>query len=326
MRGDGSISIGVSLAGTVPPGRLIDAYQLIEKRGFREIWVHEDYFYHGGFSAAAIALQATRHIAVGIGIVSAVVRHPAATAMEIATLAGTYPGRLRVGIGHGAPAWMKQVGLYPKSPLQSLREVLTSVRRLLAGERLTQTGLFTFDGVQLTHPVPGVPLYTGVIGPKSLALSGEIADGTVITVMSSPKYIAYAREITARAAVQAGHARVHELPALTLCFVDRDAKMARRAARSTVAQLLAAAGPDILTNAHGIDAQLADMIARGGAQVIEAEMPEDWIDWFVAAGEPEQCRERIQSLARAGATSVVLTLSDAATIQSNIDLLADHLL
>jgi alkanesulfonate monooxygenase SsuD/methylene tetrahydromethanopterin reductase-like flavin-dependent oxidoreductase (luciferase family) len=326
MRNSGSISIGVSLAGTVPPGQMVEAYQLIERRGFREIWVHEDYFYHGGFSAAAIALQATRSVTVGIGIVSAVVRHPAATAMEVATLAATYPKRLQVGIGHGAPAWMKQLGLHPKSPLKALREVLTSVRRLLAGETLTQTGLFTFDGVQLTHPVPDVPLYAGVIGPKSLTLSGEIADGTVITVMSSPKYIAYAREITAGAAERAGHARAHELPALTLCFVDRDAKIARREARRTVAQMLAAAGPDILTHSYGIDDQLADMITRGGAPVVEAEMPENWIDWFVAAGEPGQCLERIHALALAGATSVILTLTDATKIRSSIDLLAENVL
>jgi 5,10-methylenetetrahydromethanopterin reductase len=326
MSSSGSISLGVSLGGAISPALLVDAYQLIEKRGFREIWIHEDYFYHGGFSAAAIALQATRHIAVGIGIVSAVVRHPAATAMEVATLATTYPGRLRVGIGHGAPMWMKQLGLYPKSPLRALREVMTSVRRLLDGETLTQSGLFTFDAVQLTHPAPGVPLYAGVIGPKSLALSGEIADGTVLTVMSGPKYIAYARDVTAGAAKQAGRSRVHELPALTLCFVDRDERVARSNARRVVAKMLAEAGPDILTNLYGIDAQLSDMIARGGTHIVEAEMPEEWIDWFVAAGEPAQCLERIRALASAGATSVILTLTDAAQIRSSVDLLADQIL
>ena len=100
-----SISVGVSLASSIPVTRLVEAYQLAELRGFDELWVHEDYFYHGGFAAAATALQATQHIAVGIGIVSAMVRHPAVTAMEIATLAGAHPGRLRVGIGHGAPQW-----------------------------------------------------------------------------------------------------------------------------------------------------------------------------------------------------------------------------
>src|ERR1700685_713267 len=182
-----SVPVGVSFASTIPVSQLINAYQRAEQCGFDELWVHEDYFYHGGFAAAATALKATERIAVGIGIVSAMVRHPAVTAMEIATLAGAHPGRLRVGIGHGAPEWMRQLGLQQKSPLSALREVLTSVRRLLGGETLSQSGLFHFDAVRLAYPNPEVPLYTGVIGPKSLALSGESADWTVIPVIVGGK-------------------------------------------------------------------------------------------------------------------------------------------
>jgi alkanesulfonate monooxygenase SsuD/methylene tetrahydromethanopterin reductase-like flavin-dependent oxidoreductase (luciferase family) len=35
----------------------------------------------------------------GVGIVAAVARHPAVTAMEVASLARTYPGRFSAGIG-----------------------------------------------------------------------------------------------------------------------------------------------------------------------------------------------------------------------------------
>jgi alkanesulfonate monooxygenase SsuD/methylene tetrahydromethanopterin reductase-like flavin-dependent oxidoreductase (luciferase family) len=106
----------------------------VEDLGFAELWLSEDYFFLGGFASAAIALQATRKIPVGIGVVASVVRHPAVTAMEIATLAGAFPGRLYPGIGHGVPVWMKQVGIYPKSVLGTLRESVTGIRRLLAGE------------------------------------------------------------------------------------------------------------------------------------------------------------------------------------------------
>lgn len=326
MSNDGSISLGISFGSNIPPASLIEASRRIERHGFHEIWVHEDYFFHGGLCAAAMVLQATQKIPVGIGVVSAMVRHPAVTAMEIATVAGVHPGRLRVGIGVGATHWMKQLGLYPKSQLQALREVITTIRRLLAGEALTQTGLFMLDNVQLTHPVEAVPLYAGVIGPKSLALSGEIADGTVVSMMAGPRYVTKAREITSDAAAKAGHGRGHDLPTLAFCFADRDGKAARAVARNAVAQMLALTGPDLLTSAYGIDDQLRDMLARGGPEIIETEMPESWIDWFVVAGEPEQCLERIRDLARAGSTSVVLSLSDPATLDSSIDLLGEQVL
>ena len=320
------LSVGVSIASTIPVARLIESYRLAEQSGFDELWIHEDYFYHGGFAAAAMALTATARIAVGIGVVSALVRHPAVTAMEIATLAGAHPGRLRVGIGHGAPEWMRQLGLKPKSPLGALREVLTSVQRLLRGETLSQSGLFHFDAVRLAYPSPDVPLYTGVIGPKSLALSGEIADGTVVTVMAGPKYVERARQITADAAARAARASAHLLPTLTYCFIDRDGAAARRAARAAIAQMLALAGPDLLTQVYGIDDALRDMIARGGANVVEAEMPDEWIDWFAAAGEPDRCLERLRSLQGAGSTSVILALTEPATVRSSLSLLAAEVL
>ena len=320
------LSVGVSIASTIPVARLIESYRLAEQSGFDELWIHEDYFYHGGFAAAAMALTATTRIAVGIGVVSALVRHPAVTAMEIATLAGAHPGRLRVGIGHGAPEWMRQLGLKPKSPLGALREVLTSVQRLLRGETLSQSGLFHFDAVRLAYPSPDVPLYTGVIGPKSLALSGEIADGTVVTVMAGPKYVERARQITAEGAARAGRASAHLLPTLTYCFIDRDGAAARRAARAAIAQMLALAGPDLLTQVYGIDDALRDMIARGGANVVEAEMPDEWIDWFAAAGEPDRCLERLRSLQGAGSTSVILALTEPATVRSSLSLLAAEVL
>jgi 5,10-methylenetetrahydromethanopterin reductase len=319
-------SVGVSFASTIPVTRLIECYRRAEVCGFHELWVHEDYFYHGGFAAAAMALTATSRIAVGIGIVSALVRHPAVTAMEIATIAAAHPGRLHVGIGHGASEWMRQLGLKQKSPLSTLREVVSCVRRLLSGETLSQSGIFHFDAVQLAYPVPDVPLYTGVIGPKSLALSGQIADGTVVTVMAGPKYIERARQITAEAAAQAGRGSTHLLPTLSYCFVDRNAGAARRAARAAIAQMLALAGPDLLTSVYGIDETIRDMIERGGAATLEAEMPQEWIDWFAAAGEPDQCLERIRALGRAGSTSVVMALTDPATVQSSLKLLSEEVL
>ena len=121
--------IGMMLHGGTAPGRLSELSRKIEGLGFGSLWLSEDYFFLGGISSAAIALEATESIDVGIGILSAVVRHPAVTAMEITTLTNAYPGRLLTGIGHGAAGWTKQMGLYPKSPLRALRPVIETTQR-----------------------------------------------------------------------------------------------------------------------------------------------------------------------------------------------------
>ncbi len=52
----------------------------------------EDCFYTAGISLAATALARSESLTVGIGILPAVARNPAVTAMEIATLAQLHPG------------------------------------------------------------------------------------------------------------------------------------------------------------------------------------------------------------------------------------------
>jgi alkanesulfonate monooxygenase SsuD/methylene tetrahydromethanopterin reductase-like flavin-dependent oxidoreductase (luciferase family) len=145
-------------------------------------------------------------------------------------------------------------------------------------------------------------------------------------VMAGPKYVERAQQITADAAARSGRTRPHVLPTLSYCFIGRRGADARRAARASIAQMLAHAGPDLLTNVYGIDEPLRGMIARGGAAAVEAEMPDEWIDWFAAAGEPDQCLERVHALRRAGSTSIILALTDPATIRSSMDLLTEDVL
>ncbi len=303
-----NIPVGVILHGSTPPEQLVGLSQLVEDRGFDQLWLSEDYFFLGGISSTVAALQATKSIPVGLGIVSSVVRHPAVTAMEIATTARLFPGRLMAGIGHGVPAWTQQMGVYPASPLTAMREAVTAVRRLLDGETLTEDGnYFSFQDVVLTHPGEGVPLYCGVIGPKSLEFSGEVADGTVISVVAAPKYLEFARDAIARGASISGKDPAdHQLPTFALYNVDADREKARAAAKGVLAFYLAAVGPTAMTGVYGVNEELADMVARGGPDTVEAEMPDEWLDTFAIAGEPDECAERISALHEAGATSVVL--------------------
>src|ERR1017187_9175265 len=104
-------TMGLVLGGSMEPERIVPLAKLAESVGFEEMWLTEDYFFTGAISAAASVLQATDKVTAGYGIVSALVRHPAALAMELATTYRMYPGRLRAGVGLGLPAWLSQMGL-----------------------------------------------------------------------------------------------------------------------------------------------------------------------------------------------------------------------
>lgn len=300
--------VGLVLGSSVGPERLQGTALDAEVMGFDELWLAEDFFFTGGVSAASMALAATKRISVGLGVVSALVRHPALLAMELATMDRAFPGRLQPGIGLGVPGWLRQMGLEPDSPMGVMRECVTTVRRLLAGERITVQGRrFRFDEVALTYPMAHpAQIRMGVIGPKMLELSGEIADGSILSVAAGLDYVRWARDHIEVGRRKAGRSDPHSITVFALYSVNDDGDRARLALRSALAFYKAAGGPNALTEVAGISEQVANMRARGGADLIAREMPDWWVRDLTIGGTPDECAAQIAAFFDAGVESVAL--------------------
>jgi 5,10-methylenetetrahydromethanopterin reductase len=330
--GTTSSPLGVLISSQIPPEQIPELAQQAEREGFGELWIPEDYFFYGGIGAAGAALNATSDIKVGLGVVSAMARHPAAMAMEVATIDRLHPGRLWPGIGLGGPHWVEQMGLLPKSPLTALRETVTNLRKLLAGEEVTFEGkIHSFDKVALTHPsATKPPIYMGVLGPKMLQLSGEVADATVVSVLAGTKYLGWLNERVKEGQAKAGReGEHHRVATFALYAVDRDAAKAKAEARAVTAFYLAAVPKSALTDVYGIGDELWDMYERGGenaAELIAREMPDQWIEDLVIAGDPDEVAEKIQALIDAGSDSVVLAPTAADRASEVISLTASDVL
>jgi len=175
-------TVGAICRPQLPPEQMLRTGIEADQAGLAELWLWEDCFLEGGLTSAAAILSATDRVVVGIGLLPMPLRNVAIAAMEIATLERMFPGRLRVAVGHGVQPWMEQVGARAASPIGLAREYLTALRRLLAGERVTVSGNYvTLDGVELGWPpLTRVPVLLGAIGPKSLAVAGECADGVLL--------------------------------------------------------------------------------------------------------------------------------------------------
>jgi alkanesulfonate monooxygenase SsuD/methylene tetrahydromethanopterin reductase-like flavin-dependent oxidoreductase (luciferase family) len=279
-----------------------------EEAGFDELWLVEDCFYASGIASAAVALACTEAITVGLGIMPAVVRNPVFAAMEIATLARLYPGRFSPGIGHGVEGWMNQIGALPTSQLRALEEVTVTIRALLAGETLTFDGSHVrLEDAQLLYPPDHIPpISLGVRGPKSLTLSGRVADGTILAEFSAPEYVSWAREQIAIGGRQAGREDPHHLTVFAATCVDSQPSRARQGLRPWVASALASGRRNAQITPLGITSKVDELLENGGQERLEAEMPDEWIDRLAVAGTPEDCRLAIRRLVDAGADTVVL--------------------
>lgn len=299
--------MGVVLGSHMPPELIASIARRAEERGFGELWFSEDCFFAGAFSGIAAALGATERLPVGLGVASAVTRHPALLAMECATLSRLHPGRFRPGVGLGVPFWLEQMGLMPASALGAVRECVESVRRLLAGEELSAQGVFGFDRVALTHlPREELPIYLGMVGPKGLELSGRIADGSVLSVLAGVEYVRWARARIAAGAIATGReATSHRVVTYVLYSVDLDGRTARDAVRDVTAFYLEAMPDNALSEVYGIQPQLQELVRVGS---VARELPSEWLEDLAVAGDPEEVAAKIRALLAAGSDSVCLWL------------------
>lgn len=303
--------IGVCFHRTESPGQVAQRAREAEELGFAEFWVIEDCFFTAGVSLAAAALTATERIAVGLGIVPAVARNPAVTAMEFATLAELGPGRFHGGIGHGIQEWMAQMGERRASPVTMLGETLTTVRALLAGERLTVEGRYvTLDRVALELPPVDPPMVSaGVRGPKSLAVAGRRADGVILAEYCSPDHLRWVRRQVADAANDDRH---HRFTVFAMAAVSDDGDEARAALAHPFAQI-ASATPDWLQHLWFFE-ELSERAATTGWLAAVEAMPAEWWSAIAAVGTPNEAREYLEKLADAGADAIAVFPSPAAAL------------
>ncbi|WP_438352422.1 LLM class flavin-dependent oxidoreductase [Microbacterium sp. CJ88] len=205
--------IGAIFTPFFPPERLRDAAMAAEREGIAQLWVWEDCFREGSISAAAAILAWTERLAVGIGVAPMPLRNSALLAMELATLERMFPGRLVPGVGHGVLDWMGQVGARVASPLTLMREYVPALRGLLAGEQLDVAGRYvTLDGVRLDWPpFAAPPVLAAAEGPKTLRLSGEVADGTIIPSGWTPSRLRTAVQTVQEARDASGRPGGHEI-------------------------------------------------------------------------------------------------------------------
>ncbi|MFJ6070325.1 LLM class flavin-dependent oxidoreductase [Streptomyces sp. NPDC093065] len=263
--------LGAVLRPQLAPERLRAVAHVADEVGLEELWLWEDCFREGGISAAAAALAWTERVRVGVGLLPVPLRNVALTAMEAATLHRMFPGRAVLGVGHGVQDWMAQVGARAESPVGLLREYLLALRALLRGERVTVEGRYVrLDDVALDWPPEqAVKVFAGATGPRSLRLTGEAADGTVLTANTPPDGVRRARRLIDEGRAAAGRG-------------DDPHRV--------VVYLLAATGTDARERLR------AELVAEGVADVPD----------LGAAGDAEAVADAVRRLAEAGADTVVL--------------------
>ena len=185
------LAMSVALLGE-PVEEVVSLVQFAERIGIDSVWSSEEY---GNDATSILAYLAARTttIKLGTGIMQIPARTPANTAMTAMTLDTLSGGRFLLGLGMSRP-WLIEGwhGIPYGRPLGRTREYVDVVRKAVARqERLEHVG----EHYQIPYHGPGstgrgksvksqvepfrprIPIYLAAIGPRNVALTGEIADG-----------------------------------------------------------------------------------------------------------------------------------------------------
>ncbi len=313
--------------------------QEADRLGYSSVWAAEAYGSDAATVLAWVAAQ-TERIDVGSAVFQIPARTPAMTAMTAATLDTLSGGRFRLGLGVSGPqvseGWH---GVRFDKPLARTREYVAIVRSALARETVRHDGEFWTlplpDGpgkaLRLTvHPVRDqLPLYLAAIGPKNLALAGEIADGW-LAIFFAPEHAAEQMSHVAEGRRTAGKdVSDFDVVPMVPVVVGDDVEACAAPLRHYAALYVGGMGSreqnfyNRLAVRMGYEKEAATVqdlyLARQHRDAAEA-VPLAFIDQTSLIGPAERIRDRLSAYAEAGVTTLSVSPTGA-TVEERISVL-----
>lgn len=162
----------------------VEQARLVHDAGVRQVWLGQQLDLDA-IAVAGLIGAAVPGLAVGTSVVPINPRHPLTVAAAAQTAQSAAHGRFSLGLGLGV-AMLEQLafGIPTDHAAQRLREYLTVLRSV------RDTGTVEFRGTHVTAVDPHVmpvalpsaapyPLYVAAMGPQTLRVTGELADGTL---------------------------------------------------------------------------------------------------------------------------------------------------
>lgn len=315
-------SIGIRLHGGLTPSACVQLATAAEQARFSAVWFAENAFARGMLPAAAACALATSRLQIGAGVFNPYNRHPALMAMEIGALDELSGGRATLSIGAGILSAAEKMGANTAKPLAAVRDAVTIVRRLLAGEEVDYAGsAFSARRIKLDYPArPDIPILVAGRGERMVTLAGELGDGVIVSNMCSVAFASRIAQLMSAARQKAGRPGMGRVVQYLPCAVHEDAHEAIAAGKHAIAEMLPGfwrlaeqlgSAKDALLAGTEISEQEFSASAK---RLREGEDPTKVLDErytaaFSLVGTPEQFLQGASRYAASGVTELALTFS-----------------
>jgi len=232
---------------------MVRAARLADELGYEVIAVPEGWGLDSTPVLTEIALT-TERIRLVSGVLSVWGRTPATLAMTAATLHQVSGGRYVLGLGASTRALAEGFHDTPfVRPTARLAETVTAVRALLAGEPVPLRRTPDARPLRLGQPpAPAVPIWLAALGPRTLRITAELADGWFPAMTARDQLAGLAARMPEPVTVAAG----------PLAVADADPRVARDIAAACIAWYVTAMG----------DVYARGLVRQGYADEVQATL------------------------------------------------------
>ena len=186
------MTIGITLPAGLPAGvdELIGQAEWAAGAGVGSVWFSQQPLSYDAIAVAGLAGREVPGLAVGTSVVPVYPRHPLVLASAARTAHAATGGRFTLGLGLGAQSFHQPIyGVEYPPPIRHLREQLTVLRQVFAGETVDFDGetldVHTADAAEAAD----VPIIVAAMGPQALRVTGELADG-ILPFLAGPRTLA----------------------------------------------------------------------------------------------------------------------------------------
>ena len=290
----------------------IELAQLVDQYDFDAVTVYCDSPYHPSFGPLLLMAPHIKRARLGPAGIPPSRMHPLDIAAGIALLsdlaqAGVYLGLVRGG-------WLAEHGIRElQPPIRAMREAITIIRKLLAGESAGFQGEVyqIAEHVRAPYPLPGkaIPLQIGTWGAQLAALAGELAQEVKIGGSANPDVIPVIADYIAVGEARAGRPKGSvNIVIGAVSVVDEDREAARWVARKSVAlymPIVSRLDPTLHIDPE-LMARVQAKVNIGDHDAAARLIPDDILDRFIFAGSPADIIEHCLRLYDAGAQRIEL--------------------
>jgi 5,10-methylenetetrahydromethanopterin reductase len=327
------LQTGVLLLLREPTPRLAALARAIDDWGYDYLWLADERFFRDVYAALALCAVNTRRLHLGPCVTDPYSRHPALTAVSIATLDEISEGRAVLGLGAGLSGF-RELGLKVDRPVVAMREAITVIRGLLAGETVDADGefvVFQRGRLDFVPPRARIPVLVASQREGGLRLAGRVADAAMMQGCVAEPILEFFRE-----RVREGVARERREPSaidlvarVNVAIAD-DPRAAKDSMRPSIVRHLLAESPEFptfaragLTLPKGLRERLLAMeYTHDPARVnaLAGEVPDSFVDAVTLAGDVTEVAAGVTRLARGGITQfVVYPVAPAGRIEPTLE-------